>query len=190
MRKVEFCCILFFFLFDSPCLFHTFIQNQDFLLKIFEKISMNPGPSRSALCFRLFSFCSFHSSLCLSHTFCIFFISLLLSYLKEQKVYLSVSVIIMNYHYLKNEVLKNHYVVLMDPFYTIDVSKLKVAKGQVTFLNFGSVTPFTGLPQSWKNHGISGILKFSGISGKVMEILLRLWRVMQKSWNFEMRAKK
>ncbi len=29
--------------------------------------------------------------------------------------------------------------------------------------------PFTGLPRSWKSHGISGILKFSGISGKVME---------------------
>ena len=27
----------------------------------------------------------------------------------------------------------------------------------------------TGLPWSWKSHGISGILKFSGISGKVME---------------------
>ncbi len=26
-----------------------------------------------------------------------------------------------------------------------------------------------GLPRSWKSQGISGILKFSGISGKVME---------------------
>ncbi len=34
------------------------------------------------------------------------------------------------------------------------------------FINAGTVT---GLPRSWKSHGISGILKFSGISGKVME---------------------
>ncbi len=27
----------------------------------------------------------------------------------------------------------------------------------------------SGLPRSWKSHGISGVLKFSGISGKVME---------------------
>ncbi len=51
----------------------------------------------------------------------------------------------------------------------------------------------TGLPRSWKSHGISGILKFSGISGKVMEFLLILQRVnievmefcdtvMEKSW--------
>ena len=43
-----------------------------------------------------------------------------------------------------------------------------------------------GLPQSWKNHGI---LKISGISGKVMEFLLKLGRVMEKSWNFEIGAK-
>ena len=36
----------------------------------------------------------------------------------------------------------------------------------------------SGLPWSWKNHGI---LKFCGISGKVMEFGLKLGRVMEKS---------
>ncbi len=48
---------------------------------------------------------------------------------------------------------------------------------------------FPGLPRSWKNHGISGTLKFSEISGKVLEFLLKLGRVMEKSWNFEIGAK-
>ena len=48
--------------------------------------------------------------------------------------------------------------------------------------------PRTGLPRSWKSHGISGIFKFSGISGKVMEFLLKLGKVMEKSWYFEIGA--
>ena len=44
----------------------------------------------------------------------------------------------------------------------------------------------TGLPRSWKSHGISGILKFSG---KVMEFWRKLGWVMEKSWNFEIWAK-
>ena len=51
------------------------------------------------------------------------------------------------------------------------------------------ITDITGLPRSWKSHGISGILKFSGISGKVMEFRLKLTKVMEKSWNFEIRTK-
>ncbi len=47
-----------------------------------------------------------------------------------------------------------------------------------------------GLPRSWKSHGISGILKFSGISGKVMKFCLKLMKVMEKSWNFEIMAKR
>ena len=45
------------------------------------------------------------------------------------------------------------------------------------------------MPRSWKSHGISGILKFSGISGKVMEFCLKLMKVMEKSWNFEIMTK-
>ncbi len=43
----------------------------------------------------------------------------------------------------------------------------------------------TGLPRSRKSHGISGILTFSGISGKVMEFRLKLMMVMEKSWNLK-----
>ncbi len=65
-----------------------------------------------------------------------------------------------------------------------------------------------GLPRSWKSHGFSGILKFSGISGKViefllkvdrvkfsgipgkvMEFLLKMDRIMEKSWNFKIGEK-
>ncbi len=42
---------------------------------------------------------------------------------------------------------------------------------------------------SWKSRGMSGILKFSRISGKVMEFKLKLTKVMEKSWNFEIRTK-
>ncbi len=38
----------------------------------------------------------------------------------------------------------------------------------------------------WKSHGISGILQ---ISGKVMECRPKLTKVMEKSWNFEIRTK-
>ncbi len=48
----------------------------------------------------------------------------------------------------------------------------------------------TGLPRSWKSHGISAILKFFGISGKVMEFRLKLMKLMEKSRNFEIMAKK
>ncbi len=47
----------------------------------------------------------------------------------------------------------------------------------------------TVLPRSWESHGISGILKFSGISTKVMEFRLKLMKVMEKSWNFELMTK-
>ncbi len=40
-----------------------------------------------------------------------------------------------------------------------------------------------GLPRSLKSHGISGILQFSGISGKVMEIRLKLMKVMETTKN-------
>ena len=50
--------------------------------------------------------------------------------------------------------------------------------------NLKNYYPFTGLPRSWKSYGISGIFKFSGISGKVMQFWLKLGRVMEKSWNF------
>ena len=46
------------------------------------------------------------------------------------------------------------------------------------------------MPRSWKSHGISGILKISGISGKVMEFRVKLTMVMEKSWNFEKKDKK
>ncbi len=45
----------------------------------------------------------------------------------------------------------------------------------------GGLESIAGLPRSWKSHGISGILKFSGISGKVMEFRLKLMKVMEKS---------
>ena len=38
----------------------------------------------------------------------------------------------------------------------------------------------SGLPRSWKSHGISGILTFSGISGKVIEVRLKLAKVMHE----------
>ena len=47
-----------------------------------------------------------------------------------------------------------------------------------------------GLPRSWKSHdGISGNSKISRISGKVMEFRLKLTKVTETSWNFEIRTK-
>ncbi len=74
------------------------------------------------------------------------------------------------------------------------------------YLSVGYRRQFKGYPgllRSWKNHGISGVLKFSGISRKVMEFWLNWegsWKrgrqrsgvfmqyghgyFMEKSWNF------
>ncbi len=38
-------------------------------------------------------------------------------------------------------------------------------------------------------HGHGKVMEFSGISGKVMEFCLKLMKVMEKSWNFEIMAK-
>ena len=45
------------------------------------------------------------------------------------------------------------------------------------------------LPQSWKNHGNSRILKFSEISGKIMEFGQKLGKVIEKSCNLEITAR-
>ncbi len=42
------------------------------------------------------------------------------------------------------------------------------------------------MPRSWKSHGISGILKFSGISGKVKIQLMCM--SIKRSWNFVIRS--
>ncbi len=78
---------------------------------------------------------------------------------------------------------------LVEPKYDLIKEKTLLLKKQVCYemLHLSRSTWYhiliTGLPRSWKNHGI---LKFSG---KVMEFWLKLGRVMVKtSWNFVMRS--
>ena len=46
--------------------------------------------------------------------------------------------------------------------------------------------PLPGIPQSLKSHEMCGILK---ISGKVVEFILKMTKVMEKSFDFEIRTK-
>ncbi len=60
-----------------------------------------------------------------------------------------------------------------------------VQKGRILyvfFITWCCCGPISGLTRSWKGHGISGI------SGKVVEFSLKLTKVMEKSWGFEIRT--
>ncbi len=74
-------------------------------------------------------------------------------------------------------------------FWSCQVNEMPGTAVNLMMLKGSQISYTPGLPRSWKSHEISGILKFSGISGKVMEFCLKLMKVMEfcdtvmeKSW--------